>query len=211
MSLHTVEKAQKSTLKIRQSQFISYIRQNQSTADFRSWLTQIKKDHYDASHACWAYRIFKKHQLNKHSSDAGEPSGTAGIPTLKILEKYDIVQAGIITVRYFGGTKLGKRGLMDAYFESAKKVADQARLIIWSNTQCYRVISPIQYFGSLSRNIMNLNGKILEDHSNEELNWVIQIDMSLTNELIKTIRSSTMGRGNLEKVEKTRDSQTKQM
>jgi len=42
----------------------------------------------------------------------------------------------------------------------------------------------------------------LEDHSSEELNWVIQIDTSITNELIKTIRSSTMGRGNLEEVKK---------
>ena len=202
MSLSTVEKAQKSSIKIRQSQFISYIRQNESIADFRSWLAQIKKDHYDSTHACWAYRIFENNQLNKHSSDAGEPSGVAGIPTLKILEKYDIVQTGIITVRYFGGTKLGKRGLMDAYFESAKSVTDQSKLITWNNTQCYRLISPIQYFGTLSRNIMNLNGKILEVHSSEELNWVIQIDTSITNELIKTIRSSTMGRGNLEEVKK---------
>ncbi len=200
MNRITVVKAQKFVSKVRQSQFISYIRKIESISDFRSWLSQIKKDHYDSSHACWAYRMYEDDQLIKHSSDAGEPSGTAGQPILKVLEQYDIIQTGIVIVRYFGGTKLGKRGLIDAYFESAKNVVDRSELIPWSDPQFYRVMCPMSYYGILSKNIMNINGKIIKDESGEELQWVIQIDRSMTNKLIKTVRSSTMGEGNLDKI-----------
>ena len=202
MSLRTVLNAQKYVSKVRKSQFISYIRKIESISDFRSWLSQVKKDHYDCSHACWAYRIYKDNQLIKHSSDAGEPSGTAGLPILKVLEQYHIIQTGIIIVRYFGGTKLGKRGLIDAYFESAKNVVDKSKLILWTDFQFYRITSPMHYFGILSKKIMSINGKIIKDQSGEELKWVIQIDRSMTNKLIKMVSSSTMGEGNLVKMKK---------
>jgi len=202
MSLRTVLNAQKYVSKVRQSQFISYIRRIESIPDFRSWLSQVKKDHYDCSHACWAYRIYEDNQLIKHSSDAGEPSGTAGRPILMVLEQYHIIQTGIIIVRYFGGTKLGKRGLIDAYSESAKNVVDKSKLILWTDYQFYRVTCPMRYYGILSKNIMSINGKIIKDQSGEELKWVIQIDRSMTNKLIKMVSSSTIGEGNLVKMKK---------
>ena len=52
----------------------------------------MRKDNYDASHICWAYRIYENSQIQQHSSDAGEPSGTAGIPILRELKRNGFIQ-----------------------------------------------------------------------------------------------------------------------
>ena len=87
MSLVTISEVQKHSFILKQSQFISYLRNCGSASVFKSWLSQIKKDHYDASHVCWAYRIQGDTELYQHSSDAGEPLGTAGATILKILKQ----------------------------------------------------------------------------------------------------------------------------
>ena len=102
MSLWTLNEVHSSTFKVKQSDFISYIRKINSISEFRSWLSQLKKDHYDSNHACWAYRIYENRQLNTHFSDAGEPSGTAGRTIMRVLKQFEIVQGSIVVERYFG-------------------------------------------------------------------------------------------------------------
>ena len=76
--------------------------------------SQIKREHDDASHAFWAYGILGDFELYQHSTDAGEPSGTTSVPILKILKQNNLTHYGLIAVRYFEGTKLGRKGLIDA-------------------------------------------------------------------------------------------------
>ena len=90
-----------------------------SNADlFVERLNQIKSKHPGATHHCYAYRI-NPTKLIEFAQDDGEPSGTAGLPILNQLKSYDVVNAGLVVVRYFGGTKLGKSGLIEAYGRSA--------------------------------------------------------------------------------------------
>ena len=145
MSLVTISEVKKHSFILKQSQFISYLRSCGSVSGFRSWLSQIKKDHYDASHVCWAYRIQVDSELYEHSSDAGEPSGTAGAPILKILKQNNLTQCGLIAVRYFGGTKLGRKGLIDAYSNAATNVVNNSNLMKWVNTKRYIITYPIKY------------------------------------------------------------------
>ena len=163
MSLVTISEVQKHSFILKQSQFISYIRNCGSASDFRSWLSQIKKDHYDASHVCWAYRVQCDFELFQHSSDAGEPSGTAGAPILKILKQNNLIQCGLIVVRYFGGTKLGRKGLIDAYSNAAVNVVNNSNLMKWVNTKRYIITCPINYYGKLIRAFQKIDGKIIED------------------------------------------------
>ncbi len=198
MSLVTISEVQKHSFILKQSKFISYIRNCGSASDFRSWLSQIKKDHYDASHVCWAYRIQGNSELYQHSSDAGEPSGTAGGPILKILKQNNLIQCGLIAVRYFGGTKLGRKGLINAYSNAAVNVVNSSNLMQWVYTKRYIITCPINYYEELIRAFQKIDGKIIEDQSGENLNWTVEINPVHLSDLIILIRKIAEGKGELE-------------
>jgi len=87
-------------------------------------LERIKKEFYDASHHCYAFKITD----NLKYSDAGEPSGTAGIRILNAIEHFELVNILVVVVRYFGGTKLGAGGLGRAYYDSALQALEEAKI-----------------------------------------------------------------------------------
>lgn len=86
-----------------------------------------RRAHAKARHHCWAFA--GAHALERGSSDAGEPRGSAGVPIAKVLEGRGLVQVLVVVTRYFGGTKLGVGGLVRAYGQAAKAVLDVAPTI----------------------------------------------------------------------------------
>ncbi len=200
MNLVTPSQSRSFSFKVKQSRFISYLRQCETGSDFKSWLSQIRKDHYDASHICWAYRIQDGSQLEHYCSDAGEPSGTAGQPILKAMKQNNLVQCGLAVTRYFGGTKLGKKGLVDAYGTAAQNVINQTVLIEWIKKECYLISCPIHYYGDLSQALLKMGGKILENQSSSDLKWIVEINTGMINDLIKIVRTVTKGEGDLDRV-----------
>lgn len=88
-----------------------------SDEEVKNILKALKKEHYSATHNCFAYRLFNK---NEKQSDDGEPSGTAGLPILNVLKKEDLYNVLIVVTRYYGGIQLGTGGLTRAYSQSAK-------------------------------------------------------------------------------------------
>jgi uncharacterized YigZ family protein len=80
----------------------------------RDYIASIKKQHHKANHSCSAFIIGKNSEI-KRSSDDGEPSGTAGVPMLTVLEKQELTNVVAVVTRYFGGIKLGAGGLIRAY------------------------------------------------------------------------------------------------
>lgn len=96
---------------IEKSEFICYLNYCKDEESFRRYLQDIRKKHYDATHACFAF--ITKDAIR--SSDDGEPAGTAGVPILNILQKNELENSCAIVVRYFGGIKLGAGGLIRAY------------------------------------------------------------------------------------------------
>ena len=83
----------------------------------------MKKQHYDATHNCWAYII---RDGAVRFSDDGEPGGTAGMPTLQVLQKEGLSDVCCVVTRYFGGILLGAGGLVRAYTKGAKIAVDAA-------------------------------------------------------------------------------------
>lgn len=110
-----------SVLKIKGSRFVCKVFPIESEIQFRQIIELIKKKYPDATHHCVAYRFFDFHQLIEYQSDDGEPSGTAGLPMLNRLRSLNLVQVGSVVIRYYGGTKLGKSGLIEAYSESVNQ------------------------------------------------------------------------------------------
>ncbi len=86
-------------------------------------IQEMKKQHYDATHNCWAY-IIKDGAVR--FSDDGEPGGTAGMPMLQVLQREGLYNCVCVVTRYFGGILLGAGGLVRAYTKGAKIAVDAA-------------------------------------------------------------------------------------
>jgi len=197
MSFVTPDTSQTSTFKELQSKFISYIHPFDNVQSFKHWISDLRKEYHDADHVCWGYRIFSNHQLEENASDAGEPNGTAGLPIINAMKQSHIVNGGIAVVRFFGGTKLGKRGLIDAYGKGAKEVIKLTKLSTFVQMSLYKVTGPMECYGDLTQALFNLSGSIQEDLSAEHLEFHIQIPDKHLSELIQVIRTITKGKGDL--------------
>jgi len=99
---------------IKKSRFICHVKRIYSEEEARAFIAAIKKEHYKATHNCSAFIIGEKSDI-KRTSDDGEPSGTAGVPMLGVLEKHNLTNLCVVVTRYFGGIKLGAGGLIRAY------------------------------------------------------------------------------------------------
>ncbi len=102
----------------RGSRFYAYAYPIMDQSDINSWRSEIAEKYSDATHHCYAWR-YDPLNPQEFAQDDGEPAGTAGLPILGVIKSESLVNVLIIVVRYFGGTKLGKPGLIQAYREAA--------------------------------------------------------------------------------------------
>lgn len=115
---------------IKRSRFFSSIRHITSHADFEEKMKEISSLYPKANHHCWAYRLhISDSNIIEHSSDAGEPSGSAGRPILGMLKRYGLLDTMIAVTRFFGGIKLGIPGLIAAYGTSAELAIQSAEIV----------------------------------------------------------------------------------
>lgn len=135
----------------KKSRFIATIRPVESKEEAEAFVAQMKKQYWDARHNCSAYVIGPANET-MHSSDDGEPSGTAGRPMLSVLTGWDVHNVAVVVTRYFGGVLLGTGGLLRAYqgavtaaLENAE-IADQIPLMELDAIVEYGDISKIEYY-----------------------------------------------------------------
>ncbi len=114
--------------KIKSSKFLTYAYPVEREEQIAPILDVLKKQHYDATHHCYAWRIGAKGERFR-ANDDGEPSSTAGKPILGQMVSRGVTNCFIVVVRYFGGTKLGVSGLIEAYRDSAAEVLDAAEIV----------------------------------------------------------------------------------
>ena len=113
-SYKTIEEIAEGYITERKSKFISYAIPVETEDEVKEILEEYRKKYYNARHVCWAYMLGELRD-DFRSNDDGEPSGTAGIPILKVLENNNLTNTLAIVIRYFGGIKLGANGLIRAY------------------------------------------------------------------------------------------------
>lgn len=110
---------------VKKSRFIGSVRVALSAEEAAEIIKAFPRLYPKANHHCWAYRIGINQTL-EHFSDAGEPAGTAGRPILGAIKRHDLYNTLIVVTRYFGGIKLGVRGLIEAYGQAAEMAAAEA-------------------------------------------------------------------------------------
>ncbi len=125
----TIEKPSEETLfKDRNSKFFGYIFPITSEDDIKAALQLLKKKHHSARHFCYAWQLGTE-SIRFRSNDDGEPSNSAGMPIYGQIQSFDLTNVLIVSVRYFGGTKLGVGGLINAYRSSAKLAIEASEII----------------------------------------------------------------------------------
>lgn len=115
-------------LEIKKSRFITYLHRNEKEEDAKQFIQFVKKEHPNATHHCYAFLIGEQNEIRR-SNDDGEPAGTAGVPMLECLDHNHLQDITAVTVRYFGGIKLGAGGLIRAYSKSVSNALNHAILV----------------------------------------------------------------------------------
>ncbi len=134
----TVGKKSQGLYKDKGSRFISFAMPVATEAEIKSELEAIRRQYYDARHHCYAWILgFDKSAFR--ANDDGEPSGTAGKPIHGQLLAHDLTNTLIVVVRYFGGIKLGVRGLIDAYRTAAADALANNEIITKIIHEIYQV------------------------------------------------------------------------
>ncbi|WP_042723277.1 YigZ family protein [Flavobacterium sp. B17] len=115
-------------LKEKGSKFIGFAFPVNNEEELKNALEKIRTEHPKATHHCYAFRMGLSGE-NYRANDDGEPSGSAGLPIYNQLLAHEITNVLVISVRYYGGTKLGVSGLVKAYKECAKITLEEAQII----------------------------------------------------------------------------------
>ena len=193
--------------KEKQSRFIGLLYPVPTKETVDSFLKHCRKEYPKAQHICWAYRFYNNGNFYENSTDAGEPSGTAGRPILNSLLKKNVSNCILTVVRIFGGIKLGKKGLTQAYGTCASLVLDNANLVQWTPETNVYVHSPIQFYGQLSSLFSSEDLEIQKDLSHDTIRWLIKVKEEEFDTFQKKIYDVTAGEGKVSIEKKGRNSQ----
>ncbi len=136
--------------KEKSSKFLTYAYPVCTEEEIRELLDALHKRYYDATHHCYAWRL-GPHGEQFRANDDGEPSGTAGKPILGQLLSNSLTNCLIVVVRYFGGTKLGVSGLIQAYKESAAEVIGVAEIVEKTVDRCFTITFPYLVMNDVMR------------------------------------------------------------
>lgn len=177
------------TFEEKKSKFISFLT---PYSNFEPLLQQLKLEHPKARHIIWAYRyINSENQIVENSTDDAEPKGGAGKPTLSVLRGAELVNTALLTVRYFGGIKLGVGGMVRAYSTSANLVVADSKLLPYINFHeqkviiGYKQLSKFEYF--CEKNGLIIVDKTFDENvtlsikgTQEGLNLMSELDYSIS-------------------------------
>jgi uncharacterized YigZ family protein len=137
-SYKTVASLSQGIYKEKGSRFVALACPVNSEEEIKMQLAKWRKEYHDAQHHCYAFRIGKDHEVYRVNDD-GEPSGSAGRPIYGQILSNELTNILIVVLRYFGGTKLGIPGLINAYRTAAKEALGQASIVVRTINVCFEI------------------------------------------------------------------------
>ncbi len=172
---YSITKDRRQELKIKKSIFIAHLHYAQTMQEAKEYISKIAKEHKTANHNCWAYIVGEKGETF-HSSDAGEPSGTAGQPMLNVLKKHGMTNIVAVVTRYFGGAKLGIRGLIEAYGETVEAAIEIAPLKKQIKLSSFQITCGYDLAEQLKYKIEQLNAEVNDVNYAADVTITISIE-----------------------------------
>ena len=158
--LQTIEEEFYAELEEKKSRFLAFL---VPIDQFEARLDELRIEHRKANHHVTAFRlIHDDDHIEEGAKDDGEPAGTSGMPMLKVLIGREMINCGVIVVRYFGGTKLGAGGLARAYSGVASMAIDAATLVPWQRILQKTVTGRFEQTSEIERQISLLHLTVLD-------------------------------------------------
>lgn len=184
----------------KKSRFIATVAAVSSKEEAEAFIASCKKKYWDARHNCSAYIIADTVDI-LHSSDDGEPSGTAGKPMLEVLMNEGIKNVCVVVTRYFGGTLLGTGGLVRAYQAAVKEGIANSVLIEKHKGIKAEITADYNDVGKLQYLFASNQIEILESIYEQQVKMKILIPMELKDTMEEKVVDITNGKGSLQSVE----------
>lgn len=172
---YTIENAIEGILlKEKNSKFIGFAFPIVSESEVKEIITEIKKKHPNANHACYAYQIGYKTKQYR-ANDDGEPNNSAGMPIYGQIQSYNLTNVLVVVVRYFGGVKLGVGGLVATYKAAAKMVLEETTKVICIETIQLKIKYEYQDHSNFMRIIKEVNATVISQKMEMNCEWIISI------------------------------------
>jgi len=182
-------------LKEKGSIFIAQAFPVSSEEEAKTEIDEVKKEFFDATHHCFAFRIGKGESQVFRYSDAGEPRGTAGKPILTAIQSRNLTDVLVVVTRYFGGIKLGTGGLSRAYYESVLKVLDECKIIKKIKKAQIGLRVPLNFYGNVCKVLSRYNCDITKtDFEEKNVEITLRIEEKRSSELRNNLFDATEGK-----------------
>ncbi len=174
----------------KKSRFIGRVWPVETEEEALSKIQEMKKQHYDATHNCWAYVI---HGGAVRFSDDGEPGGTAGMPMLQVLQREGLSNVVCVVTRYFGGILLGAGGLVRAYTKGAKIAVDAAGKSMKRVWNVLYVPCPYSSYERVRLEVGNCGGIIRKTEFGSEVELELLLPEAQTQKFVERLTDLTAG------------------
>lgn len=171
----TIEKPSEETLfKVKGSKFFGYSFPVLSEDDVKDCIEKIKKQHHSARHWCYAYQLGIE-KTRFRANDDGEPSNSAGMPIYGQIQSFEVTNVLIVSVRYFGGTKLGVGGLISAYKTSAQLALEASDILEKTINIQYKLIFNYDMMNAVQRIVKEKQLDIVNQKLEMNCEYVISV------------------------------------
>lgn len=195
----TIKGQHSSQFEEEKSVFITNISYVDSEKEARNFIEHISEKYKDATHNCTAYIINEVPEIKRYD-DNGEPSGTAGIPMLSVLEKNDLKNIVVVVTRYFGGKLLGKGGLVRAY---SKGVSDaiEGNIVYKRPFYVVELIHSYNVLGQIENYLIENKIRIINKDFTDKVSQKIYISKDFFEKTTKELTNLTSGQIEINKIE----------
>jgi len=181
----------------KKSRFIASVKPVEQEEEAISFINGLKSKYWNATHNVYAYSIVGNNIIQRYS-DAGEPSGTAGLPMLEVIKRMEVQNLVVVVTRYFGGTLLGAAGLIRAYGKSAALGIEQAGIVVKKLCKEVSVIIEYTLFGKLQSQIISQGYTIKDIVYEQDVELIIYVYVDEVEDFNNMVNEVTNARAIIE-------------
>ena len=185
----------------KKSRFIATVRLVETEEEALSFIEEMKKKYWNATHNCFAY-VIGEHRETVRCSDDGEPSGTAGKPMLDVLLGEEMYNTAVVVTRYFGGTLLGTGGLVRAYSKAVQEGLAQSSIIVKQYGAILKIETDYNGLGKIQYLIGERKIPVLDSEYTDKVQIRIILPEKETDRFVRELTEATNGRVKTEIIEK---------
>jgi uncharacterized YigZ family protein len=168
------------------SKFIALAFPVTNEEEIKEILVSLRKEYHDARHHCYSYIIGFKGE-HWRANDDGEPSGTAGRPIQGQIQRCNLTNTLIVVIRYFGGTKLGVSGLINAYKMAAADALDHSQIITKSVNDIYQINFGYLVMNDIMKLVKDENLRLMEQNFDTSCSITVEIRQSRIEQVLERI------------------------